>query len=210
MLVMMRLHSNTDLHDAVPVAPLSEIGRSKAKKGVTMAQRNFHAATKISIALLLGVSCVAAVQAADIQQLYLVRHAEKADASKDPVLSACGQAQAAALSTLLQHVQLPVLYHSGYQRTKQTAAASLKDGRQLQQYDAKDLAALAKALQSTGENALVVGHSNTTPQLATLLSKLAAPEMAEQDYGRIYQLTRAGTQWSLQVLQLLQPAECQH
>lgn len=205
----MRLQRNADLQDTLLVAPLSEIGRSTAKKGVTMARRNFHATTKIGIALLLGVSCDAAVQAADIQQLYLVRHAEKADASKDPVLSACGQAQAAALSTLLQHVQLPVLYHSGYQRTKQTAAASLKDARQLQQYDAKDLPALVKVLQSTGTNALVVGHSNTTPQLATLLSKLAAPEMAEQDYGRIYQLTRAGTQWSLQVLQLPQPEECQ-
>lgn len=171
-----------------------------------MAGKNF--CTTIATGLLFGACWAAAVQAADIQQLYLVRHAEKADSSKDPLLSACGQAQAAALATLLQHVQLPVLYHSGYQRTRQTAAASLKDGRKLQQYDAKDLPALAKALQSIGENALVVGHSNTTPQLATLLSKMAVPELAEQDYGRIYQLTRAGERWSLQVLQLPQPTEC--
>lgn len=204
----MRLQRNADLQNTVLVAPRSEIGRSSTEKGVTMARKIFRTATKIAIGWVLGAGFAAAVQAADIQQLYLVRHAEKADSSKDPALSACGQAQAAALATLLQGVPLPVLYHSGYQRTKQTAAASLKDGRSLQQYDAKDLATLAKQLQSTGENALVVGHSNTTPQLATLLSKLAAPELGEQDYGRIYQLTRAGEQWSLQILQLPQPAEC--
>ncbi len=208
MLVMMRLQRNANLHGAALVAPLSEIGRSRNKKGVTMAGKIFR--TTIAIGLLFGAGWSATVQAADIQQLYLVRHAEKADASKDPALSACGQAQAAALATLLQGVPLPVLYHSGYQRTKQTAAASLQDGRKLQQYDVKDLPALANALQSTGENALVVGHSNTTPQLATLLSKLAAPELGEQDYGRVYQLSRAGERWSLQILQLPQPAQCQH
>ncbi len=204
----MRLHRTTNLHDAVYGAPRSEIGRSKNKKGVTMAHKIFRTTTKIATGWLFGACCATAVQAADIQQLYLVRHAAKADSSKDPVLSACGQAQAAALATLLQDVPLPLLYHSGYQRTKQTAAASLKEGRQLQQYDAKDLPALAKVLQSTGENALVVGHSNTTPQLATLLSKLPAPDLGEQDYGRVYQLSRAGAQWSLQILQLPQPAEC--
>lgn len=196
------------MHDAVFIAPLSQIGRSKNKKGVTMAGKIFRTTTISAIGWWLGTGFAVTVQAADIQQLYLVRHAEKADNSKDPALSACGQAQAAALATLLQGVPLPVLYHSGYQRTKQTAAASLKAGRNLQQYDAKDLPALVKVLQNTGENALVVGHSNTTPQLATLLSQLTAPELGELDYGRVYQLSRAGTQWSLQILQLPQPAEC--
>lgn len=196
------------MHDAVFFAPLSQIGRSKNKKGVTMAGKIFRTTTIFAIGWWLGAGFAVTVQAADIQQLYLVRHAEKADNSKDPALSACGQAQAAALATLLQDVPLPVLYHSGYQRTKQTAAASLKAGRNLQQYDAKDLPALVKVLHNTGENALVVGHSNTAPQLATLLSQLTAPELGELDYGRVYQLSRAGTQWSLQVLQLPQPAEC--
>lgn len=169
----------------------------------------FRTATMRSTILLLGALCVSAVQAGEVQQLYLVRHAEKADLGKDPALSACGQAQARALATLLQDVHLPWLYHSGYQRTQQTAAASLSAGRQLQQYDAKDLPALAALLRSTGTNALIVGHSNTTPQLATLLSQLPAPPLQETDYGRIYQLTRAGAHWSLQILQLPVPALCQ-
>lgn len=169
----------------------------------------FHTAKAIGAGLLFGALWLPAAQASDIQQFYLVRHAEKADLSKDPVLSACGQAQARALATLLQDVNLPLLYHSGYQRTLQTATANLKAGRQLQQYDAKDLPALAAQLRKSSTNALVVGHSNTTPQLATLLSQLAAPALNEHDYGRIYQLTRAGEEWSLQILQLPLPALCQ-
>ena len=194
---------------AEPDAPVSEIGRGRTEKGLNMVLKFFHAVKTISIGFMLSALWLPTVQAADIQQLYLVRHAEKADLSKDPVLSACGQAQAAALATLLQDVNLPQLYHSGYQRTEQTAAASLKAGRQLRQYDAKDLPALAAQLRRTSTNALVVGHSNTTPQLATLLSQLAAPALQEDDYGRIYQLTRAGEQWSLQILQLPVPALCQ-
>ena len=169
----------------------------------------FHTVKAIGAGLLFSTLWLPTAQASDMQQFYLVRHAEKADQSKDPVLSACGQAQARALATLLQNVNLPQLYHSGYQRTLQTATTSLKAGRQLQQYDAKDLPALAAQLRKSTANALVVGHSNTTPQLATLLSKQVAPELGEGDYGRIYQLTRAGAQWSLQILQLPQPAECQ-
>jgi len=165
--------------------------------------------TKFCTGMLLGLSSLLNVQAADMQHLYLVRHAEKADQSKDPVLSACGQAQASALATLLQDVNLSQLYHSGYQRTLQTATASLKTGRQLQQYDANNLPALAAQLHKSTANALVVGHSNTTPQLATLLSQLAAPALNEHDYGRIYQLTRADEAWSLQILQLPLPALCQ-
>lgn len=174
-----------------------------------MLLRFFQKARTIGAGLMLSALWIPSTQAANIQQLYLVRHAEKADLSKDPVLSACGEAQAKALATLLQDVNLPLLYHSGYQRTQQTAAASLKAGRQLQQYDAKDLPALAAQLRKSTINALVVGHSNTTPQLATLLSQLTAPALQDDDYGRIYQLIRAGEQWSLQILQLPVPALCQ-
>lgn len=188
---------------------MSELGRSSTKKGVNTVLKFFHTAQTIGAGLLFSALWLPTAQAIDIQQFYLVRHAEKADQSKDPVLSACGQAQASALATLLQDVNLPQLYHSGYQRTLQTATASLKAGRQLQQYDAKDLPALAAQLRKSSTNALVVGHSNTTPQLATLLSQLAAPALNEHDYGRIYQLTRAGEAWSLQILQLPLPALCQ-
>lgn len=148
-----------------------------------------------------------------IQHFYLVRHAEKSSEGKDPPLSPCGEAQAAALAQLLSQVPLQQLYHSNYQRTRQTAAALQQNGRPLLAYDPKDLNQLAeRLLHHNGSAVLVAGHSNTTPELATLLSGIRVPTMTEQDYGRVYQLTRViqGEQsfWAFQLLQLPEPALC--
>lgn len=175
----------------------------------------------MKILKILFVSLVSlatcAVQAAPYQ-LYLVRHAHKAEvnkaageaAAKDPALSACGKAQAAALATLLARVPLTKLYHSGYQRTQLTAAALLSPSRHLEDYPAADIQNLANSLIQQQQNALVVGHSNTVPQLAELLSKTPQAPLTEQDYGLIYQLQFDGNNFiSLTTLQLPMPALCE-
>jgi broad specificity phosphatase PhoE len=178
-----------------------------------MLENNFAArARKVGQMLLAGTlltaTAIPVLATPVIQQLYLVRHAEKLDNSKDPQLSACGVAQAQALATLLHAVELPKLYHSDYQRTRQTAAANQHGSRQLVAYDPKNLAALQLKLTESQQNALVVGHSNTTAELATLLSKQVVPALTDTDYGRIYQLSHVGDYWSVQVLQLPVPAAC--
>lgn len=162
-------------------------------------------------ALCIATSTVAATP--QQYQLYLVRHAEKQQVSStesDPVLSECGLAQAKALATLLQQVQLPRLYHSPYQRSRQTASALLQTNRQLQQYQATATAALAQQLLQQQQSALVVGHSNTIPALVSLLTAREVPAMHEQQYGLIYQLSFSGQQLlTVQLLQLPAPAACQ-
>ncbi len=143
-------------------------------------------------------------------QLYLVRHAHKADAGKDPVLSACGKAQASALATLLAKTPLKKLYHTEFQRTRQTAAALETADRPLVSYQAAELKTLATKLLQQKESALVVGHSNTVPELAALLSKQPQQPLTEQDYGVIYQLQLNENGFiSLTQLQLPLPEICQ-
>lgn len=164
----------------------------------------------LSLAALLMLTNLSTVVTAAPYQLYLTRHAHKADAGKDPKLSACGQAQAVALATLLAPTAIKALYHTPFQRTKQTAEAMLTQGRSLYSYPAADIAALATQLQQQQQNALVVGHSNTIPQLAALLSAEPQAELTEQDYGAIYQLQFDGGRFiSLTKLQLPAPAICQ-
>lgn len=164
----------------------------------------------------LSLSCLQ-LQAAPYQ-LYLVRHAHKAapdktvspTAAADPALSACGQAQAKALATLLAKVPLHQLYHTEYLRSKLTATALLSENRQLDPYPAAALSTLATLLQQRQQTALVVGHSNTVPQLVELLSQQPQVAMTEQDYGWIYQLQfDDGGFVSLTRLQLPMPAICQ-
>jgi len=127
-------------------------------------------------------------------QLYLVRHAEKASSEADPELSSCGQQQAKALAILLQDLALPTLYHTPYRRTAMTAKALLKQQRQLQSYDPSNLVAFAAQLQQNQQSAVIVGHSNTTPELTSLLADQSISAMAETDYGLIYQLVFSGQQ----------------
>jgi phosphohistidine phosphatase SixA len=164
-------------------------------------------------ALCITTSAVATEPQSALYQLYLVRHAEKQQVSSnesDPALSVCGLAQAKALATLLQQVRLPTLYHSPYQRTRQTASALLQQGRQLQQYQTAEADTLAQQLLQQQQSALVVGHSNTVPALVSLLTGREVPAMHEQQYGLIYQLNFSGQQLlTLQLLQLPAPAACQ-
>jgi phosphohistidine phosphatase SixA len=154
--------------------------------------------------LLLSTSALA-----NTYQLFLVRHAEKAATSPDPELSECGQQQAQALATLLKDVQLPQLFHTSYQRTTKTAAALLQPGRTMQSFEPGKLTEFSKQLQQAEQSAVIVGHSNTTPELAALLSGKDIAPMSEQEYGVIYQLTFHNNQLlSLNKLQLPQPAIC--
>ncbi|ALS99335.1 SixA phosphatase family protein [Lacimicrobium alkaliphilum] len=121
--------------------------------------------------------------------LYLLRHAEKQDdGSKDPSLTDDGRQQGLRLARLLQHGDIQRIYSTDYRRTRETVAAlSELTGIDVQVYDPSDLNTFARALQQRGENAVIVGHSNTTPQLIGILGG-EAKAMSESDYGDLYQL----------------------
>jgi phosphohistidine phosphatase SixA len=163
---------------------------------------------------LLKAGCVASMifcsnAIASHYQLFLVRHAEKAATSADPDLSTCGQHQAKALATLLKDVQLPQIFHTPYQRTKMTAQAMAQNDRKLQPYNPAKLAEFAAQLLQNQQSAVIVGHSNTTPELVALLSSQQIASMAETEYGIIYQLVFANQQLvALNRLQLPPVAAC--
>ncbi|WP_337878661.1 histidine phosphatase family protein [Rheinheimera sp.] len=153
--------------------------------------------------VLLSVATCLQLQAWP-QQIVVVRHAEKQPGSPDPELSLCGQQQALAMAAL---VPKPVsqVWHTGLNRTRQTAelmASDWPDAR-LATYPAADFSALMTALQQTEKNSLIVGHSNTVPDLLRQLSAQAAPELTEQDYGQVFILERQNQsyQWRMAAVQ---------
>lgn len=167
------------------------------------------------LSIVINAACgiallVSSLSVANEYQVFLIRHAEKVvSSSADPELSECGKLQAKALSTLFAELQLPQLFHTPYLRTTMTATALLQHGRSLQPYEPSKLAALARQLLDTKQSAVVVGHSNTTPQLAALLSGQEMQPMSDQQYGMIYQLIFSDQQFILlNQMQLPQPAGC--
>ena len=144
--------------------------------------------------LCVALRSPAAAQEATTQTtvIYLVRHAEKADdGTNDPPLSEAGERRAATLARMFADAGLTAVHTTAYRRTRATAApiaAAL--GLTPREYDARALEAFAQRLAGAGGRHLVVGHSNTTPELVRLLGGTAEP-MAESEYGRFYEVTIA-------------------
>ncbi len=130
------------------------------------------------------------------QTWYLVRHAEKAvDGSKDPVLTDQGEQRALNIADMLASANIDTIYATDYQRTQLTAkplAAFL--GIEVTSYDPRDLPAFAEKLKAESGNALVVGHSNTTPMLTYLLSGQPTINLDEVDFDHVFQVSVAGGQ----------------
>lgn len=140
----------------------------------------------------------------EIFSIYLVRHGEKDANPADPAnpgLSDCGAARAEALAKILADARLQKIYSSDYERTLATArpiAASLSLETEI--YDPVNLEALSRLLLKRRQNALVVGHSNTTGVLAGMLTGGVREEFDEGIYDRLYQVVISGGKSRLNLL----------
>ena len=154
---------------------------------------------KLFIGALLGLSLSACqlLPQGETGTAYLVRHAEKVtdgDAMivadpKDPPLTKEGRARAVQLAALLKDAGITAIWSSDYTRTRQTAAPLARElGLEVQFYDPRDLEGLASVLQAdANQTVLVVGHSNTTPQLSEALGgDTGTPIDEASEYDRLY------------------------
>jgi len=121
-------------------------------------------------------------------EVFLVRHAEKTKAKSDPALTEDGQARAQVLANMLKDAGITHIHSSDYIRTRDTAAPLAKRlGLTVEIYDPRDLPAMAERLKLAGGRHLVVGHSNTTPQLTALLGgEAGSPIVEASEYDRLY------------------------
>lgn len=121
--------------------------------------------------------------------IYLVRHAEKADAGKDPELTAQGQVRAQNIAAILQKAGITRIFSSPTTRTRQTAQAlARRSGVEVQSYDPAAPKALVEKVKSQSGAVLVVGHSNTLPELVRLFGGAPGADIADNEYDRLYQL----------------------
>ncbi len=122
---------------------------------------------------------------------YVVRHFDKAaDGSADPGLSAEGQRRAQALSTMFGDRPPAVIYVTNTRRARETAAP-IAARLQLEPrvYDPRDTAGLVSDLQKDPNPALIVGHSNTVPDIVAALGGQRPGPIAETEYGTIYHVS---------------------
>lgn len=121
------------------------------------------------------------------EQIFLLRHSEKASGN-NPSLTDIGKLRANNIAKQLKSAKPTQLFSTDYNRTQQTIAPlsnalSLK----VQSYNPRELVQFAGELKLLNGVAVVVGHSNTTPQLVKLLSGHRV-NIEEDEYDKLYEL----------------------
>lgn len=140
----------------------------------------------------------------DIFTIYLVRHAERDDEGarvRDPGLSEAGIRRSQNLATIFKETDINRIYSTNYRRTRLTAAP-VAESKMIEPevYDAGELNKFCALLLSRKEDALVVGHSNTTSVLAGLLAGKDIPPMSESVYDRLYVVVICGESVKIHLL----------
>jgi phosphohistidine phosphatase SixA len=139
-----------------------------------------------------------------VTTVFLVRHAEKATTPpEDPPLTEAGNSRAQQLARMLERAGIKAIYTSQFLRTKQTAAPLAKslgitptlvpikmspsNPREISQQSFKDIT--GKILERAGDAALVVGHSNTVPEVIKMLGADEAVTIDEKEFNDLFIVT---------------------
>lgn len=151
-------------------------------------------AAQAALALtLLGVALAPTALAAqdDATVVFLVRHAERAeDGTSDPVISLPGWDRARLLAEMLADAGLTDIHTTDYRRTRGTGRPVAEAlGLEMQTYDPRALEGFADRLRASPGRHLVLGHSNTTPQLVAALGGEPGSPVEEDEYDRLYVVT---------------------
>jgi len=139
-----------------------------------------------------------------VTTVFLVRHAEKAqEPAQDPVLTEAGRARAEALARLLSGAGVKAVYTSQYARTKQTAeplakllgvpvspvALGVKPDRPREVSEQSIRELKGRVEGHAGEAVLVVGHTNSVPDLIRELGGDLIPKIEESRFDDLFIVT---------------------
>ncbi|MGA9770580.1 MAG: phosphoglycerate mutase family protein [Blastocatellia bacterium] len=136
--------------------------------------------------------------------VFLVRHAEKAaEPREDPPLLESGNTRAQELARILEPVGIRAIYTSQFLRTRQTAEPLAKHlgissitlpikmnpakPKEISEQSYKDI--VEKIFDHPGDAALVVGHSNTVPEVIKMLGGDIAPVIDEKNFDDLFIVT---------------------
>lgn len=142
---------------------------------------------------LLLVALLACGAACAQPTVIVVRHGEKLDSSRDPVLSPAGEARAQRLMQMLASSGISMIYTTEYRRTGLLAAPLARQlGLAPQVVPAADGASLLKKLaaHANGETVLVVGHSNTVPAVLKGLGHAEPVRIDEAEFDNLFVLVQ--------------------
>jgi broad specificity phosphatase PhoE len=145
--------------------------------------------------VLLALCFISIGALAAPNKIILLRHAEK-QAGKDPSLTDSGKQRAIWLAGFLSEYQPAKLFSTDYKRTKETLAPLAKKQHiTVLIYNPRELEVFADKLKKLNGTIVVVGHSNTTPKLAGLLTNEKYKQFDEKEFDSYFEIKRIDTKY---------------
>jgi len=129
-------------------------------------------------------------------RVIVVRHAEKAAApADDPGLSPQGVARAQALAGQLRGAEVRTIFTTQYRRTLETARPTAEAARieprviEAQRGSgATHVQEVIAAVRAASGTVLVVGHSNTVPEIVAALSGRPVQPLCETSFSHLFEV----------------------
>lgn len=121
----------------------------------------------------------------------LVRHAEKdASIAEDPPLTAAGRERSQQLVRMFENTGIQILITTPYARTRQTISP-LAQKLNLTPLEIKETDLIVSQIRNeqAGKVILLVGHSNTIPELIQKLGGISISEIPDMQYDDLFILT---------------------
>ncbi|MFY8326155.1 histidine phosphatase family protein [Pseudoalteromonas sp. ZZD1] len=136
------------------------------------------------------------------ENIFLFRHSEKGE-GKNPHLTTAGKQRALQLPALIPDTETVTLYSTNYNRTVESASELAKHfAVKINIYDPRDLVAFKEQVLQQQGTVIVIGHSNTSVELAALISELTVSKMLESEFSRYFLLQRTGKNYHLSDLRM--------
>lgn len=125
---------------------------------------------------------------------YVMRHLETPQGANDPDLTSQGQANARLLPAWFEHDRPAAIYVSSTKRSQQTAAPLAQAlGITPKIYDPANTPALVEMVRAEPGAVLVVGHSNTVPDIIQQLGGMRPAPITHDQFGDIWHVTGNGS-----------------
>jgi broad specificity phosphatase PhoE len=124
-----------------------------------------------------------------------MRHLDTAAGERDPDLLPEGQRAAAALVAWFRHERAwpAAIYVTDYKRTRQSVAPLAARLRLTPiPYDPRDTPGLVARVRAGPHPALIVGHSNTVPDIVEQLGGTRPGALVHEDFGDIWRIGPEG------------------
>ena len=135
----------------------------------------------------------AAVPAAAQSNVYVMRHLNTPAGQADPDLLPEGQRAAQALTAWFRGERPVAIYVTDYKRSRQTAAPlAAWLGLNPIVYNPADTPGLIARVRAEHGAVLIVGHSNTVPDIVAALGGTRPAALVHEDFGDIWRVAPGG------------------